>query len=73
MWRVVTCNKFHVKIKGKVYSFCVRSAIFYGSETRCLKEHEEAVLRRTERPTERAMRGQKIVDRKTTEEEMDML
>ena len=33
-----------------------------------LKENEKAILR-----TERVMGGQKIVDRKTTQEQMDML
>ena len=56
-------------MKGKVYRCRVRSAILYGSETWCLKENEKAILRRTER----AMCGQKVVDRKTTEEQMDML
>ena len=60
-------NRFPLKMKGKVY--CVRSAILYGSEVWCLKENEKAILRRTVR----AMCGQKVVDRKTTEEQMDML
>ena len=60
-------------MKGKVYRCCVRSAILYGSETWCLKENEKAILRRTERAMVRAMCGQKVVDRKTTEEQMDML
>ena len=39
-----------------------------------LKIHiTNAILRRTERAMVRAMCGQKIVDRKTTEEQMDML
>ena len=66
-------NRFPLKMKGKVYCCCVRSAILYGSETWCLKENEKAILRRTERAMVRAMCGQKIVDRKTTEEQMDML
>ena len=41
----------------------------YGSETWCLKENEKVILRRTER----AMCGQKVVDRKTTEEQIDTL
>ena len=39
----------------------------------CLKENEKAILRRTERATVRAMCDQKVVDRKSTEEQMDML
>ena len=62
-------NRFPLKMKGKVYRCCVRSAILYGSETWCLKENEKAILRRTER----AMCGQKVVDRKPAEEQMDML
>ena len=42
------------------------------SEIWCLKENEDAILRRTERVRVRAMCGQKVVDRKT-EEQMDML
>ena len=65
-------NRFPLKMKGKVYR-CVRSAILYGSETWCLKENEKAILRRTERAMVRAMCGQKVVDRKTTEEQVDKL
>ena len=62
-------NRFPLKMKGKVYLCCVRSAILYGSETWCLKENEKPILRRTERAMVRAMCGQKVVDRKTTEEQ----
>ena len=66
-------NRFPLKMKGKVCRCCVRSAMLYGSETWCLKENEKAILRRTERAMVRAMCGQKVVDRKTNEEQMDML
>ena len=59
-------------MKDKVYRFCVRSAILYGSEAWCLKENEKAILR-TEITQVRTMCGQKVVDKKTTEEQMDML
>ena len=59
-------------MKGKVYRCCVRS-ILYGSEAWYLKENEKAILRRTERAMVRAMCGQKVVDTKTTEQQMDML
>ena len=52
---------------------CVRSAILYKSEAWCLKENEKAVFRRTERAVVKAICGQKVVDRKTTKEQMDML
>ena len=42
------------------------------SEVWCLKENEDAILRRTERVRVKTMCGQKVVDRKT-EEQMDML
>ena len=42
------------------------------SELWCLKENEDAILRRTERVRVKTMCGQKVVDRKT-EEQMDML
>ena len=66
-------NRFPLKMKDKVYRCWVRSAILYGSETWCLKENEKAILRKTERAMVRAMCGQKVVDRKTTKEQMDML
>ena len=42
------------------------------SEVWCLKENEDAILRKTERVRVKTMCGQKVVDRKT-EEQMDML
>ena len=66
-------NRFTLKIKGKVYGCCVRSAILYGSEAWCLKENAKAILRKMERTMVRAMCGQKVVDRTTTEEQMHML
>ena len=50
-------NRFPLKMKGKVYRCCVRSAILYGSETWRLKENDKAILRRTERAMVRAMCG----------------
>ena len=66
-------NRFPVKMKGKVYRCCVRTAILYGSETWCLKDNEKAILSGTKRATGRAMCGQKVAHRKTTEEQVDML
>ena len=66
-------NKFPLRMKGNVYRCCVRSAILCGSEAWCLKENEKAIYRRTEGAMVRAMCGQKVVDRKTTEQQMDML
>ena len=66
-------NRFPLKMKGVAYRCCIRSAILYESETWCLKENEKAVLKRTQRAMVRAMCSQRVVDRKTTEEQMDML
>ena len=65
-------NGFPLKMKGKVCR-CVRSATLYGSEPWCLEENEKAILTRMERAMVRAMCGKKVVYRKTTEEQMDML
>ena len=61
-----------MRMKGKVYRCCVRSAILYGSETWYSKENVKAILR-TERAMVRVMCVQKVANRKTTEEQMDML
>ena len=59
-------------MKGKVYCCCVRSTIPYESEAWCFKENKKAILRRAERAMVKAMRGQRVVDRKT-EEQINML
>ena len=66
-------NRFPLRINGKIYHGCIRSAILCGSETWCLKKNEKLIARRTERAMVRAMCSQKVVDRKTTQELMDML
>ena len=60
-------------MKRKVYKSYVRSAMLYGSKTWCLRENEVAILRRAERSMVRAMCGVKLVDKRNTEEQMDML
>ena len=66
-------NRFPLRMKSKVYCCCIRSAILYGSETWCLKENKKAILSRMNRAMVRAICGQKVNDRKTTEEQMGML
>ena len=66
-------KRFSLKIKGMVYRSCVRSAMLYGSETWCLKEYEMAILRRTERAMVRAVCGAKLMEKKRTEDLMEML
>ena len=66
-------RRFSLRMKGMVYRSCVRSAMLYGSETWCLRESEMAIMRRTERALVRSMCEVKLVDRKNTEELMEML
>ena len=47
--------------------------MLYGSEAWCLKEKQMAILRRTETAMIRAMCGVKLLDRRNSEELMDML
>ena len=58
-------NRFPLKMKGKVYCCCIRSVILRRSKAWCVKENEKSILRKMERAVERAMCGQKVVDRKT--------
>ena len=66
-------RRFSLKMKGRVYKTCVRSAMLYGSETWCLKEDDLSILRRTERAMVRSMCGVKLVDRRKTDDLMEML
>ena len=66
-------RRFSWRMKGMVYQSCVRSAMLHGSETWCLRESEMAILRRTERAMVRSMCGVKLVDRKNTEELLEVL
>ena len=52
--KILKGRRFSLKMKGKIYKCCVRSAILYGSEAWCLREIEMAILR-TERAMIRAM------------------
>ena len=66
-------RRFSLQMKGKVYKSCVRSAMLYGSEARCLREKKMAILKRTKRAMIRAMCGVKLSDRRNSKELMDML
>ena len=65
-------RRFSLKMKGKIYKSCVRSAMLYGSEAWCLREKEMEILRRTERAVIRGMCGVKLLDQRNSEELMDM-
>ena len=66
-------KRFPLKTKGLVYRSCVRAAMLHGSETWCMSENELAILRRTERAMIRAMCGVRLMDKKKTNDLMDML
>ena len=70
---LLNSKRFSLKLKGMVYRNCVRSVVLHGSETRCLRENEMAILRRTERAMVRAMCGAKLMEKKRTEDLMEML
>ena len=54
------------------YRSCVRSVMLYWSETWCFRENEMAVLRRTKRAMVRVMCGAKLMEKKGTEDLMEM-
>ena len=62
-------KRFSLKTKGMVYGSSVRSAMLCGNETWCLRENEMTILRRTER----AICGAKLMEKKRTEDLMEML
>ena len=62
-----------MKIKEIVYKSCVRSAILYGSETWCLGQNEIGILQRTERAVVKNMCGMKLMDKKWTKDQMQMV
>ena len=65
--------RFSLKLKVMVSRSCVRSAMLYESETWCLGENEMAILRKTKRAMVRAMCGAKLMEKKRTEDLMEML
>ena len=70
--KVLFEKRFSLKMNGKVYQICIRSAILYGSETWCLRKKEVLLIIRIERAIIRAMCGVKLsrkkLNRKNTEE-----
>ena len=66
-------RRFSLRMKGMVYRSCVRSTVWYGSETWCLRETEMTILRRTERAMVRSMCGVKLVDKKKMEDLIEIL
>ena len=70
---LLNSKRFSLKLRGMVYWSCARSAMLYGTETWCLRKNEMAILRRTERAMVRAMCGAKLMEKKRTEDLMEML
>ena len=66
-------RKFLLKMKGRIYHSCVRSAILYGSEKWCLRENEIAILRRTEKTMMRAIYGVKMIEKRRSQELISLL
>ena len=64
--------KFSLKMKGRIYHSCVRSAMLYGSEAWCLTENEMAILR-TEKAMMRAMYGVKMIEKRRSQVFMSLL
>ena len=70
--KILKGGRLSLKMKGKVYKSCVRSAMLYGSEAWRLREKKMAILRRTERAMIRATCGVKLLDQRNSEELMDI-
>ena len=66
-------RKFLLKMKGKIYLSCIRSAMLYGSEMWCLRENEMAILRKTENAMMRAIRGVKVIEKRRSQQLMSLL
>ena len=66
-------RKFSLKLKGRIYQSCVRSAMLHGSETWCLRENEVAILGRTKNTMLRAMCGLKIIEKRRSQELTSLL
>ena len=63
---VLCGKKWSVKMKGKLYKACVRTAMVYGGETWTMRKEDEGVLLRAERAMVRLMCGVKLRNRKKT-------
>ena len=60
-------RKFSLKIKGRIFQSCIRSAMLYGSKTWCLGKNEMAILRRTEKARMRVMCGVKLIEKRSSQ------
>ena len=58
-------RKLSLKMKGRIYQSCVRSALLYGSETWCLEENEMAILRKIKKAMIRAMSKVRLIEKRS--------
>ena len=70
---LLNSKMFLLKMKGMVYRSCVRLVMLYGSETWWFRENEMVILGRAERAMVRAMCVTKLMEKKKTEDLMEML
>ena len=70
---ILLSKSFLLKIKGRVYASCVRSAMLFGSEVWCLRQNELDILKRTETTMVRAICGVKLSDRFKSKSLIDRL
>ena len=66
-------KRFSLQMKGHIYRSYIRLAMLCGGETWCLRKTEVDILRRAERSIVRAVCSVKLLDKRNTEELMDML
>ena len=66
-------KRFSLQMKGKINESYVRSTMLYGSEMWCFRKNKVAILKRAEKSMVRVVCGVKFVDKRNTEELMDML
>ena len=72
-WELLYGRKFSLKMKGRIYLCCNKSAMLYRSETGCLRENEMAILRKTKKPMMRAMWRVKMIEKRRSQELTSLL
>ena len=65
---ILTAKYVSLKLKGRVYDTCVRSAMLFGSETWAMKDEQEARFERTEMRMVRWMSEVSLREKKTSAE-----
>ena len=56
--------RFHLRLLGAVYKYCIKKTLLYESESWCLQESEMVILLRAEVSMVRAIFGVQLKDRK---------